>query len=463
MYLSVAFGLIPCILFLFVIVDTTSINNSTVPAVITVIDSSFLLSALLLVLVLVLLYYIWYLRKQLLHINRTGKEIVNTRLNMLNNISQEVRTPLNAIIGFSEQLSHTTLDCNQRELLRAVENAAGMLMQIQQNIQELDWLQKGELRLDTFPFSPYEIFNTVTENLSSHAHNKHLSFEITCEGERQLEVEGDSVRLTRILVCLIENAIKYTDTGSVHCHMQVEKPMAGEVLVNIQVKDTGRGITQERLPFIFDQYMYNTSSVAASLRGTGLGLALVRDLVKLHDGELRVESTPGKGSCFSCSIKYRVLPPPQTMIVTRQEVDQMTGQYMKGRYILVADDQEMNLALMEKILTRWQCRFDKAPDGVTAYELFVSNNYDMVLLDLQMPRMTGLEVVKKIREHKESVKAQVPVLALTADTTMPGSQEFINAGFNDYLLKPFREKDIYNVILRHLRPLPWNNVINAKY
>jgi CheY-like chemotaxis protein len=136
---------------------------------------------------------------------------------------------------------------------------------------------------------------------------------------------------------------------------------------------------------------------------------------------------------------------------------------MKGLYILVADDQEMNLALMEKILTRWQCRFDKAPDGVTAYELFVSNNYDMVLLDLQMPRMTGLEVVKRIREHKDPAKAQVPVLALTADTTMPGNQVFINAGFNDYLLKPFREKDIYNVILRHIKPHPWNNAINVKY
>ncbi|UPK69407.1 response regulator [Chitinophaga filiformis] len=129
---------------------------------------------------------------------------------------------------------------------------------------------------------------------------------------------------------------------------------------------------------------------------------------------------------------------------------------MKDRYILVADDQEMNLALMAKILTRWQCRFDKAPDGVAAYELFVCNNYDMVLLDLQMPRMTGVEVVKRIREDKEPAKAQIPVLALTADTTMPGNQAFIDAGFDDYLLKPFREKEIYNVMIRHLRPVHVN-------
>ncbi|PSL33241.1 hybrid sensor histidine kinase/response regulator [Chitinophaga ginsengisoli] len=453
MYLSLAFGIIPYTFSLFVIVNAPSVNDITVPAVITVIDPSFLLPVLLFALVIVLLYYIWCLRKQITYINRTGKDVKDARLNMISNISQEVRTPLNAIIGFSEQLSYTALDCNQRELLGAVENAAGMLMQIQQNIQELGWLQKGELHLDTYPFSPYKIFDTVTRQLSSRAYNKRLQFEITYEGDQQLEVTGDGDRLTRILACLVENAIKYTDAGSVHCHMQVEKQASGNIQVSIQVRDTGSGITPERLPYIFDQYMYNGTPVTGTLHGAGLGLALVRALVELHNGQLTVESTPGKGSCFSCSLSYQPLPPPQTIIVTQQELSQTTGQLMKDRYILVADDQEMNLALMDRILTRWQCRFDKASDGVAAYELFVCNNYDMVLLDLQMPRMTGVEVVKRIREDKEPTKAHIPVLALTADTTMPANQEFIDAGFDDYLLKPFREKDIYNVIIRHLRPL----------
>jgi signal transduction histidine kinase/CheY-like chemotaxis protein len=463
MYLSVAFGLIPNILHLFV--NTLSVNDTDVQAVTAVIGPSSLLLPLLLltVLLLLLLFYIRYLRKQILHINRTGKGTKDAGLNIINNISQEVRTPLNAIIGFSEQLSYTTLDCNQLELLAGIENAAGTLMQIQQNIQELDWLQKGELRLDTYSFSPYKILHTVTEKLSSHAHNKYLVFDVAFEGEQQLEITGDGGRLTRILACLVENAIKYTDNGSVHCLMQVVKQPTGEVQVHIAVKDTGLGIDEERLPFIFDQYMYDAHSIAGSVHGAGLGLALVRALVELHHGRLTVESSPGNGSCFSCFLTYSVSPPPQTIIVTQHEIEQMTGHCMKDRYVLVADDQEMNLALMEKILTRWQCRFDKARDGVSAYELFISNNYDIVLLDLQMPRMTGVEVVKKIREDKELLKAQIPVLALTADTTMPGNLEFLEAGFNDYLLKPFRERDIYNVIVRHLRPLPSNNTIDAKY
>lgn len=463
MYLSVAFRLIPDILPLFVIVNAPSVNDTTVQVVIAIIGPSSLLLLLLFATVLVLLFYIRYLRKQILHINRTGKGTRSAGLHIVNNIGQEVRTSLNAVISLSEQLSYTTLDPHQRELLGAIENAVGILLQIQQNIQELDWFRKGELRLANYPFSPYKILHTVTEKLASQAHTKHLEFDVAYEGEEHLEVTGDGERLTRILACLIENAIKYTDTGSVHCHMQVDRQSGDDARVNMQVTDTGQGIAPEKLPFVFDQYLYNVSPAPGSPRGAGVGLALVRALVELHNGQLTVDSLPGKGSCFTCSINYKVPAAPQTIIVTQQEAEQATGHCMNGRYVLVADDQEMNLILMEKILTRWHCRFDKASDGLAAYELFISNSYDIVLLDLQMPRMTGVEVVKKIRGDKELLKSQVPVLALTADTTMPGNPEFIEAGFNDYLLKPFSEKDIYSVIIRHLRPLPSNNTIDVKY
>lgn len=151
----------------------------------------------------------------------------------------------------------------------------------------------------------------------------------------------------------------------------------------------------------------------------------------------------------------QVAPPaaPQTVIITQRDVENMTGDFIKGKYILIADDQEMNLLLLDKILTRWQCRFDKAADGVVAYELFLANQYDLVLLDLQMPRMTGIEVIKKIRADKDPQKALIPVLALTSDVTMPGNEAFLLAGFNAYLLKPFREKDIYYSVIKHLLPV----------
>ncbi|ACU64483.1 hybrid sensor histidine kinase/response regulator [Chitinophaga pinensis] len=451
MYRSVAFEHTPFTLPVFVIVDVIPVNHFSIPAVITVSDPSFFIPVLSVFVLFVALYYIWYLRKQIMYINRTGKALADARVNMINNISQEVRTPLNAIIGFSEQLHYTTLDGTQREMLFSIENAAGTLSRMQQHFQELAWSQRGELQLDTYPFSLYKIFSSITEKALVQTSARQLIFEAVYDGDKQLQVAGDGERLGRLIWILLDNAIRYTDAGSIRCQLKIDQEFAGEVKVQIRVSDTGRGIAPERQTMIFEQYLHNTVSQAGSVHGTGIGLALVKALIDLHHGEIQVESTQGKGSVFTCNISYRVLPVPQTVIITQKEVEQLTGQFMKGRYLLVADDQEMNLALMDKILTRWQCRFDKAADGAVAYELFVNNNYDMVLLDLQMPRMTGLEVVKRIREDKEPLKAHIPVLALTADTTMPGNQEFIDAGFDDYLLKPFREREIYNVIIRHLR------------
>jgi signal transduction histidine kinase/CheY-like chemotaxis protein len=451
MYWSVALGYIPFMLPMFVAV--IPVNHLPVPAATTVTDPSFFIPVLLLVFLLVALYYIVNLRRHIVHINRTGKALACARVNMINNISQEVRTPLNAIIGFCEQLQYTALDANQRQLLAVIEDAANVVSRMQQNFQELSWLQKGELRLDTYPFSLYKIFTNITDQARKLAQQKQLLLEAVYDGDKQIQVAGDGERLGRLMSILLENAIRYTDTGSVRCHMKVDREVVGEVRICINVSDTGPGIVQERQSQIFEYYIHNRASAAGAVHGAGIGLALAKALVELHHGNIAVDSTPGKGSIFSCNIVYKVLPLPQTLIITQKEAEQMTtGQFMKDRYVLIADDQEMNLVLMEKILTRWQCRFDKAPDGAAAYELFVNNNYDMVLLDLQMPRMTGLEVVRRIREDKEPLKAHVPVLALTADTTMPASRDFMEAGFDDYLLKPFREREIYNVIIRHLRP-----------
>lgn len=136
----------------------------------------------------------------------------------------------------------------------------------------------------------------------------------------------------------------------------------------------------------------------------------------------------------------------------RKEVEDMTGSFMEGRYILVADDQEMNLLLLTRILSRWKCKFDKASDGIAAYDLFSKYEYDIVLLDVQMPGMTGLEVVKKIREDHDAMKAKIPVLAITSDITLRENSRYRDVGFTDCMLKPFRERDIYNMIIRHLPP-----------
>ena len=390
------------------------------------------------------------MKKQLRQKDEVMIQQIKGRVDILNNINQEIRTPLNAIVGFSEQLGHTSLGKEQRELLKTIERAAGMLQKMVNNVQDLSRIEKEELVLNQQPFSLYQIFSEAMGPLRVQASRKQLQFDTLFEGNRQLQVTGDALRLKQILTNLVDNAIRYTDNGSITVKIQVEKLKEGKAAVNISVSDTGRGIPAEAIPFIFEHFSRRKVPYIAAVNGAGLGLAITKGLLQLHKGEISVNSIINEGSTFSCDIVYNTVPAPQTVLITQREVEQMTGHFMEGRYVLVADDQEMNLILIEKILTRWKCRFDKAPDGVVAYDLFCANNYDMVLLDLQMPRMSGLEVVKRIRMDKDSMKANIPVLALTADTTLPDNEAFLEVGFDDYLLKPFKERDIYNVIIRHL-------------
>lgn len=405
-------------------------------------------------LLLLALLRIRKMKKTLLQKDEIIAQQLQSRVDILTNINQEIRTPLNAIVGFAEQLSHSSLEKDQRELLKTVENAGNMLMKMVNNVQDLSKLEKNELQLEQQPFSLYHTFTGVTTMLRMQASRKQLELNAIYEGNRQIQITGDEARLKQILINLGENAIRYTDSGIVSLRMQVDKTLDDKAAVSIVVNDTGRGIPATTLPFIFEHFSRRRVPYVAAVNGAGLGLAITKGLLELHNGNIQISSIEGAGSTVSCNIHYRVVPARQTILITQREVEEMTGDFMEGRYVLVADDQEMNLVLIEKILTRWKCRFDKAVDGKAAYDLFCANNYDMVLLDLQMPRMSGIEVVKRIRTDKDSLKANVPVLALTADTTLPDNDAFLEVGFDDYLLKPFRERDIYNVIIRHL---PRNN------
>ena len=391
------------------------------------------------------------LRKKLQHTEHSLLVEMNGRLDMINNFNREVRTPLNAVIGFSEQLSHTPLQKEQQELVHNIEHAAADLMKLMNNSQDMRNLLNSDLQLSHDTFNVSQVFLSTMEAMQPLAKAKGLLFNPTFEGDNKLQVTGDVARLQQIFTHLTDNAIRYTETGSVSVYLQVSLLPGDKAIVQLEVTDTGIGISQELLPHIFEYYSYNRPYHLRPLSGAGIGLNITRQLLLLHGSDITVESSPGKGSHFSCRIVYPVAPAPQTLIITQREIEQSDGHLMEGRHVLVADDQEMNLLLISKILTRWKCTFDKAADGAIAWELFCSKQYDMVLLDVQMPRMTGMEVVQKIREQHDSQVANTPVLAITSDTTM--KEKFREAGFNDCLLKPFREKDIYNTIIRHLPPV----------
>lgn len=400
-----------------------------------------------------LLFLAWYKNRQYERSLETEKEkaleTARARSVFMTNMSHEIRTPLNSIVGFSQELGHTPLAEPQQDMVHAIQTSSDLLMQVVNDVLDFSKLESDYISIQKKPFLLYQAIAEVASAMRIQATTKQLGFQLFFDGNQQQYVLGDIFRLKQILMNLIGNAIKYTDKGNITLTATLKKQFDQRAILTVAVEDTGPGISAELLPKIFERY-YQTKSARLSSKGTGLGLAITRRLVELHGGEITVTSDVGKGSRFTCTIPYEMVSTPQAATPGLKPAEQPAVQQMEGLYVLVADDQEMNLLLLKMLLTRWKCRFDMARDGEAAWQLFGTNQYDLVLLDLQMPKMSGIDVVERIRADKDLHKAAVPVLALTADITRDDEELFRKAGFNDWLLKPFREKDIYAIIVKHL-------------
>jgi CheY-like chemotaxis protein len=388
--------------------------------------------------------------KKLKEAERSALEVAQTRSDFLNNMSHEIRTPLNSIVGFSEELAHTPLNQDQQELLKAVSISSDMLMEVVNDVLDFSKLESNYISIQKQPFQLYSAFEEVISTMRIQATKKQLALKFDFHGNQQCHVLGDKFRLKQILVNLISNAIKYTDAGEVSVEVTLKEQPEEKVLLSFTVADSGPGISADALPHIFDRFYQVKSPRISEIKGTGLGLAITRRLLVMHGGDIQVDSEPGKGSRFTGHITYEVTQATSMAADKPKVIETRIGEGMADKYVLIADDQEMNLLLLKMILTRWQCRFDMAVNGEIAWNLFQQHHYDIVLLDLQMPEMSGMEVIQRIRKDNDPQKSQVPVLVLTADISQQDIIDFRKAGFNDWLLKPTREKDIYETMMKYV-------------
>ncbi|WP_142687247.1 ATP-binding protein [Chitinophaga polysaccharea] len=394
----------------------------------------------------------WIIRKnnrRLKAAKLAAEEQTRMRTDFLNNMSHEMRTPLTSLAGFTEQLSYTPLNPVQKELVTSMDSAANMLVQVVNDVLDFSKLEHDYMSLTLQPFVLYQVFNEVMNIMRIQALKKNLEFNVTFEGNRNGQANGDVFRLRQVLLNLVSNAIKYTDKGTVTVTAILESAGEKQWQFRLTVADTGEGISAEAQQHLFERF-FQAGNARSHLNGTGLGLAITRRLVTLQGGDISVESELRKGSRFMCRIPYEKVNVPLMVPAHTHEGKEMVGAHMEGRYVLVADDQEMNLLLLKMILTRWKCRFDMATDGQAALELFQQYSYDLVLLDLHMPKLNGIEVMEQIRKNSDPGKAGVITLALTANISASDEAAFVKAGFNGWLLKPFREKDIYKAIMEHL-------------
>ena len=397
------------------------------------------------------------IEKNLIKAKRQAEEADKAKSIFLASMSHEIRTPLNAIIGFTGLLEKTSLSSRQKKFSTLIRQSSEHLLSVVNEVLFIFKLGMGKVYIEKVPFNVHEMVRNVRESLLFRSNEKALEFDLSIEGNVPEIVVGDPFRIKQILMNLTGNAIKFTDEGKVSIHLFNEKNTSKNVFLRFEVTDTGIGIRKEDLNTIFDEFAQLQMGNEKKRKGAGLGLTIVSKLVDLLYGRLHVESAPGKGSKFTV-----VIPFEKTDLKALEDEKKDYGNdfdLLKGKRILYADDDEYNILLGESILKEWNVEFELANDGAEALDILKNKAFDIVLLDIHMPQFSGIEVLKKVKADKANPNQQTKMLAVTANVMKNDIHDYLKNGFDDFIVKPFREEALYNKICSLLE----TNIPERKY
>ncbi|WP_053058323.1 ATP-binding protein [Pedobacter sp. BMA] len=404
-----------------------------------------------------LLAFVFYM---VFHLYRNEKALVNysnkaalyalSKSRFLANMSHEIRTPLNSIVGFSEQLTQTELKAVQKEQVGAIRNSSVMLLDVVNDILDFSKYETGKVILEQIPFSPYHAIKDVFDSMRIQAVKKKIEFTINLDIDSDVYVIGDPLRLKQVVMNLLSNAIKFTGKGSISLSGRLFLNEYNEAQLKVSIADTGIGINPLDQRIIFDEFaQVYYSSTKEKQQGTGLGLAICKKIIEFQGGNISVKSAEKKGSIFSFEVTYQKTKKPET----EQSGALKTGdeeQILAGKKILLADDNALNILLASTILKKHKIAFDVAYNGKEALDLFNENEYDLVLTDIQMPEMGGMELTQKIRNSAKLAKRNVPVLGVTANVMQEDRERYLASGMNELVLKPFLEQELLEKISRFI-------------
>ena len=378
----------------------------------------------------------------------------------LSTMSHEIRTPLNSVIGMSHLLIEENPREDQLSRLKTLKFSAENLLSLINDILDFNKIESGQIELEEIDFNILDLIEGIHSVMSFKAVEKNIKLKRIIDQQINPFLIGDPVRFTQIITNLVSNAIKFTNTGSVKIILELENETDKDVQILVTIKDTGIGIEKEKLSSIFNRFTQAESNTTRRFGGTGLGLSITKNLLNLFDSEIEVSSTPGKGTEFYFYInfkkskhnnrKYATLEQReggQLYITSRLKSGQKN---LKGAKILLVEDNPTNQMVASQFLSKWNVNLDIASDGLEALELIKTNDYHVVLMDLQMPLMDGIEATKKIKALYPEKYEKMRIIALSAAALFSVKRDVFSAGMVDFIPKPFNPEEFYDKINKHI-------------
>ncbi|WP_158993561.1 response regulator [Mucilaginibacter sp. L196] len=364
----------------------------------------------------------------------------------LSTMSHEIRTPLNAVIGMSNLLLMSNPRHDQRENLEILKFSGSNLLAIVNDVLDFNKIESGKVIFENIGFNLTELMQAICGGQKIKAAEKGLLFNLDIDDSLNTKVLfGDPTRITQIIFNLVSNAIKFTKEGNIGVSCSVIEDRHNTITVNFAVKDTGIGIDQHNIDTIFEPFAQESITTTRQYGGTGLGLAIIKRLLELQGLKMNVNSVVGHGSEFSFNMEFPVSTEQHVPRVDNK-LPLQANDTLNHIRMLIAEDNVVNVMLMKKLLSKWNITPTIAENGERAVQLVQYGNFDIILMDLQMPIMNGFDAAIEIRKLPDPKKANVPIIALTASALFDIRERVFNSGMNDYVSKPFKPEELLEKI-----------------
>jgi len=378
-----------------------------------------------------------------------AEEAAQSKQQFMSTMSHEIRTPLNEVIGITNLLLQGNPREDQMDYIKTLRFSGNHLLTLVNDVLDYNKMESGKIVFEETRFNLDNFLNDIMRSYTFRSKAKNLGFEIIKANDLPSSVIGDPIRLNQILSNLLSNALKFTREGNISVTISELERADNNTKLEFAIKDTGIGILKDRQRLIFESFTQASTDTTRYFGGTGLGLAICKKLVELQGGELTVESEPGKGSTFRFFLSFGVADEKVSQVQTQEPVEDYSG--LEGKRVLVAEDNKINFFVANKFLIGWGINVTHAENGRVTLEILEKESFDLIIMDLHMPVMDGIEATRIIRRSNNPAIRDIPIVALTAAIMSESRDKIDDLNINDYILKPFKPRDLFDKISKHIR------------